>query len=136
MRLLDPIKKGLVLYGDSRHDPAPPARLSVYGTAYEEEGKLHDALEFFWRAGDHEGMKRIGERAIADGDFFLFRQAASYLGKKPEPDELVGLMKNAQERGKLFFALMAAREAGDERAAAEIKRKMEGDADGRETPKK
>jgi hypothetical protein len=136
MRPLDPIKKGLVLYGDGRHDPAPPGRLIAYGAAYEEEGRVHDALEFFWRARDQEGMKRIAQRAIAEGDFFLFRQATTYLGKKPERAELTSLMKNAEEHGKLSFALMAAREAGDERAAAEIKRKMGGDADGGGAPKK
>jgi len=135
MRLLDPLKKGLVVYGDDRHEPAAPDRLIAYGRSYEAEGKIHDALEFYWRAGDREGMERISQGALAEGDFFLFRQAMGYLGRKPERGELLSLMKNAEERGKLSFALLAAREAGDERAAARLERKMGGKTDDGENPK-
>jgi hypothetical protein len=122
MRLLDPLKKSLLLYGDSNHNPASPDRLVAYGELYEEEGRIHDALEFYWRAGFTEGLERIEKSALAEGDFFLYRQAMGYLGREILKEDLAAVMKNAQHKGKLSFALMAAREAGDEKAAALIEK--------------
>ncbi len=122
MRLLDPLKKGLIIYGDPDHNPASPDRLTAYGELYEEEGRIHDTLEFYWRAGFTEGMERISASALAEGDFFLYRQAMGYLGREIAKEDLAALIKNAQQKGKLSFALMAAKESGDEKAAALIEK--------------
>ena len=130
MRLPNPLKKGLLLYGDRSHAPAGPERLVEYGVAYESEGRVTDALEFFWRSEFAEGMERIARRACEEGDFFLYRQAMSYLGKAMSPGDLAALSKVAEERGKLSFALAAAREAGDDRRASALAARIgAGDAD-------
>jgi hypothetical protein len=135
MRLPDSLKKGLILYGDRTHTPANPERLAEYGAAYESEGRIIDALEFFWRAGSAEGMQRIAQGAIDEGDYFLYRQATGYVGRDMTKDELSALSKNAEERGKLSYALAAAEQAGDNRRAAALTAKMgNGDADGKEQP--
>jgi hypothetical protein len=133
MRLPDTLKKGLILYGDRTHAPAGPERLAEYGAAYESEGRMTDALECYWRAGLAEGVQRIAKNAVEEGDFFLYRQATVYLGRDMAAGELSTLSKNAEGRGKLSFALAAAREAGDDRRAAALAEKMgTGDADGKE----
>jgi tetratricopeptide (TPR) repeat protein len=135
MKLPDPLKKGLLLYGDRAHAPAEPERLAEYGAAYESEGRVTDALEFYRRAGLTEGIERIAAAAVSAGDFFLYRQAAAYLGRAMAARELSTLGKNAEERGKLAFALAAAREARDDRRAAALAERMsQGDGDGKEQP--
>jgi hypothetical protein len=133
MRLSDPLKKGLILYGDQTHAPASPERLAEYGAAYESEGRATDALEFFWRAGLAEGIERITRGAVDEGDFFIYRQAMTYLGRDMAAGELSTLSKNAEGRGKLAFALAAAQEAGDDRRAKALAERMDkDDADGTE----
>ncbi|MBN2225060.1 MAG: hypothetical protein JW765_10325 [Deltaproteobacteria bacterium] len=131
MRLPNPLKKGLILYGDQTHEPASPERLVEYGTAYESEGRDSNALECFWQAGFTEGIQRIALRAIEEGDFFLYRQAMVYMERAMVADELLALSRNAEERGKLSFALAAAREAGDGKRTAALEAKIpKGDTDG------
>jgi hypothetical protein len=137
MRLPDPLKKGLILYGDQTHAPASPERLAEYGAAYESEGRATDALEFFWRAGLTEGIERIARGAVDEGDFFIYRQAMIYLGRDMAAGELSALGKNAEGRGKLAFAVAAAQQAGDDRRAAALAARIgnsNGDADGKEKP--
>ncbi len=131
MRLPDSLKKGLLLYGDRTHDPAPSERLIDYGAAYESQGRTSDALECFWRAGSTEGMERIARHAVDEGDFFLYRQAMIYLERPMPAEELLALSKNAAGKGKLAFALAAAREAGDNRMVSALEAQMaEAAADG------
>lgn len=132
MRLPDPLKKGLILYGDDSHAPAAPQRLMEYGTAYETDSRFGDALEFFWQAGFTEGMERICRRAADEGDFFIYRQAMGYLERAMTAAELSALSRNAEERGKLAFALAAARQAGDDRRAAALADKMSKEPDGQD----
>jgi len=120
MKLPNPLKKGLILYGDGSHAPAPSERLIEYATAYESEARYSDALESFWRAGSTEGMERIARRAIEEGDFFLYRQAMGYMERAMTADELSALSTAAEGRGKLTFALAAARQAGDGRRTAAL----------------
>jgi hypothetical protein len=131
MRLPDSLKKGLILYGDRTHSPAPSERLAEYGTAFESEGKTSDALEFFRQAKSTEGMERIARRSVEEGDFFLYRQAMVYMERAMTSDDLSALSKAAEGRGKLSFALTAAREAGDSRRVAALEAKAAKDnADG------
>lgn len=132
MRLPDSLKKGLLLYGDRTRDPAPSERLVDYGAAYESEGRASDALECFWRAGFTEGIERIARYAVDEGDFFLFRQAMIYLERPMPAEELLALAKNAAGKGKLAFALSAAREAGDNRMVSALEAQIEGDGAGGE----
>ncbi len=131
MRLPDSLKKGLILYGDHTHTPAESGRLVEYGKAFESQAKTSDALEFFRQAGSTEGMERIARRAVEEGDFFLYRQAVMYMERAMAAEDLSALAKAAEERGKLSFALAAAREAGDNRLVAALEAKIaKGDADG------
>ncbi len=135
MRIPDPLKKGLILYGDRSHAPATPERLVEYAAAYESEGRNSDALEFFWQAGSTEGMERIARRAVEEGDFFLYRQAMTYLEREMTPSELSALSVSAEKLGKLSFALSAAREAGDGRRIAALEAMIpRGDADEQAPP--
>jgi len=135
MRLPNPLKKGILLYGDRTHAPAGSERLVEYGAAYESEGRVTDALEYFWRAEFTEGMERIARRACEEGDFFLYRQAMLYLGQAMSPGDLAALSKVAEERGKLSFALAAAKEAGDARRASALAARIGGGDAGEQDPK-
>lgn len=126
MRLPDSLKKGLILYGDHTHPPAPSERLIDHGSAYESQGRISDALECFWRARFTEGMERTARRAVDEGDFFLYQQAMMYMVQPMPADDLLALSKNAAERGKLAFALAAARQAGDSRMVSALEAQMTG----------
>ncbi|MBN1883863.1 MAG: hypothetical protein JW885_16995 [Deltaproteobacteria bacterium] len=126
MALLNPLKKGIILYGDASHDPANESDLIEHGRAYEEQGRLSDALDFYGQAGFHEGIEEISRRALVDGDFFLFHRASVLIGRDPDVRELADLAENALKAGRLTFARQAFEAAGDKkgikRAEEELKK--------------
>lgn len=126
MALLNPLKKGLVLYGDASHEPSSAADLIEYGKAYVEQGRPNDALDFYGQAGFNEGIEDISRRAVGEGDYFLFRRASVLIGREPDARELITLAENALKTGHLVFARQAFEAAGDKkglkRAEDELKK--------------
>jgi hypothetical protein len=126
MALLNPLKKGLVLYGDASHESASNADLIEYGKAYEEQGRPNDALDFYGQAGFGEGMEDIYHRALDEGDYFLFHRASVLIGREPDARELATLAENALKAGRPIFARQAYEAAGDKkgikRAEDELKK--------------
>ena len=63
MALLNPLKKGIVLYGDASHEPASDNELIERAKAYMEQGRPNDALDFYppaqWPASHQTGSKII-----------------------------------------------------------------------------
>ena len=66
IRLPGPLKRRDILYGPE----TTPEKLVEYGRAYEEAGRLDDALQFYEQAGDRAGLARVKEGAFELGDAF------------------------------------------------------------------
>lgn len=108
-KLLDPLKRRLILYG---RDTSREVLLR-YGDLYLEAGRPNDAVEFYGRAGDREKILRIKDLALETGDAFLLAQVEAFLGEE-FPEEVWGrLGRRAKELGKYAFAQKAFARAGD-----------------------
>ncbi|MEJ2068585.1 MAG: hypothetical protein P8Y09_11730, partial [Deltaproteobacteria bacterium] len=83
------MKKGLLLYGDSRRDPAPTDELLRYAERYMEDEGYSDALNFYFAAGSEDGVKNILSTAVSTGDFFLYRRACEMMGWETNRDDLM-----------------------------------------------
>jgi tetratricopeptide (TPR) repeat protein len=117
-RLPGCLKKRDLLNSD-RSDPAHCVEL---GTAYLEEGRISDAIEFFEKAPHREGLDRLIERCLDDGDVFLFRKVAKILDLSPGPDQWLKLGDRALSLGKLHFARAAYREGAAPEKLAQVER--------------
>lgn len=120
MGILNPLKKGLLLYGDARRDPAPPEELLRYAERYMEEEGYADALNFYYVAGSDDGVRKVLSAAVSTGDFFLYRRGCEMMGWETDRDDLINLAENAKASGKLAFARDAYLQAGDDKKAGEI----------------
>lgn len=124
MAFLNPLKKGLVLYGDASHEPASDSELIEHGRAYEQEGRLNDALDFYGQASFDEGIEEISRRALIDGDYFLFHRACVLTGREPDARELTDLAENALKAGRLSFARQAFEAAGDKKGLKRVEEEL------------
>ena len=91
-----------------------------YGWAYLKQDRPVDALDFFEKAQDLEGIRRIREWSLEQGDHFLLQQTSKLL-KEPVPEDSwrkVG--EKAQAAGRLQQALMAFKALADEEKIQEI----------------
>ena len=124
MRLPDFMKKGLMLYGDAKTSPDSPETLAKLAKAYREEGRVHDALECFRLVNHPKGIEEIVNEAVSEGDYFLFLRGMEALNLPIDKTRLIELARSAREKGKLTFAFMAYRDAGDEALAREVESLM------------
>jgi len=120
MALLNPLKKGIVLYGDASHEPASDNELIERAKAYMEQGRPNDALDFYAQAGCDEGIEEISRRALDEGDYFLFYRASVVIGREPDAGELTSLAENALKAGRLVFARQAFEAAGDKKGLRRV----------------
>jgi hypothetical protein len=86
--------------------------LLSWGEHCEEVGSLHDAADFYEKAGAREALSRLLARAQDAGNVFLFRRLCRMLGLEPGREEWVVLAHRAEELGKLAFAAEANRLGG------------------------
>jgi hypothetical protein len=102
-----------------------PGELSRLGRRFLEEGWLCDAIDFFKKAEDLEGLATIRKISIEEGDVFLLRQSVKASGEAAGEDEWKQIGDRALELGKLQFAREAFRMVGDRRAMEKIDRLLE-----------
>lgn len=69
-----------------------------------EMNLLSEAAVFFALAGDNDGLREIIDRAVGEGDFFVFQQAASRLGEKISRDKVRALIAAAEKNGRALYA--------------------------------
>jgi tetratricopeptide (TPR) repeat protein len=108
-------KKQRLLYVDK----TPAKTLSDFGNRYMEEGRLHDAWEFYQRAGDREAMARIAALAEESGDVMLFQQAHKALGSSLSPGDWNHVGEKAFSLKKFAFASYAFERAGNAQRSAD-----------------
>ena len=86
---------------------AAPAKLTEVGRDFVVSGHLSDAVDFMVKAGDNEGLERLIEVTLDEGDLFLYKRIKRELGQTPEARDLKVLAENARRQGKEAFALQA-----------------------------
>jgi hypothetical protein len=100
---------------DLLNQPAASAKsLMEWGEKMERSGLLHDALNFYEKAGARDFIVRIRAIAEEEGDLFLFRRTCRSLGEEPTAEDWVAVGSRAAELGKTAFAAEAFRLAGRE----------------------
>ncbi|MBW1974308.1 MAG: hypothetical protein JRI45_01880 [Deltaproteobacteria bacterium] len=77
-----------------------------------EDGLIHDALEFFGKAGYEEGLRHILEMAREEGDYFIADAALRFLKEDWSSEGWLELAKRAEELQKFVFASQAYKRAG------------------------
>lgn len=106
---------------DLLHNPnASPEELKRLGKEYLEEGRAVDALDFLEKAGDREGIARIRDLSIEQGDIFLLQQTAKLLQAPIEEKDWRATVEKALEEGRFREALTAFKALGDEKKIEEI----------------
>ena len=99
---------------------AKPADLSRQGEEFLQAGWLSDAIDFFGKAGDQNGLEKIRDIAIAEGDVFLFRRTLKALDATASEDQWKELADRALDLGKLQFAREGYRMAGDRKSLDKV----------------
>jgi hypothetical protein len=83
---------------------------------YLQEGRLSEAAELFSRASHAEGLARIRDLALEQGDSFLYGLASRKSGEGGAPEAWEALGNKAMELEKFSHAVRAFRNAGNEEA--------------------
>ena len=91
-----------------------PELCREYGEKFLALGWREDALEFFQKAGDTEGLEKIKNYCLETGDAYLLGR----LGVRQEPKIWRLVAERALDLGKLRFARRAYEQAGDSDKAA------------------
>jgi hypothetical protein len=99
-----------------------PGELRRQGEEFLQAGWLSDAIDFFGKAGHREGLSKIREIAVAEGDIFMFRRTLKALEAEASEDEWKRLADRAFELEKLQFAREAYRMAGDRKSLDKVDR--------------
>lgn len=89
-------------------DPSAAAKIA---SAYLEEGRNNEALEFLAKAGDDEGLQAVADEAIEIGDAFLLASVAQLMGSEPTRDAWNRCADAADAKGKARHAETARRSA-------------------------
>jgi hypothetical protein len=99
-------------------------QLSQYGREYLAEARLVDALDFFEKAQDLEGIRRVREQSIKDGDPFLLQKTAKLLKESIPEESWKRVGEKALMEGRFQQALTAFKAIGDEDQTAKIQEMM------------
>jgi hypothetical protein len=82
--------------------------LVQWGDHYLREDRPHDAVAFFRQAGHGDGLRRIREMAVEQGDFFLFRETLDGMETGPAEREVMAkLAARAEMLGRWHDARKA-----------------------------
>ncbi len=122
MALPDALERRELLYGRPRRAPD----YAALGDRYHEAGRRLDALEAYWRIPDEaaraERIARLEKEAVEHGGAFLLLRIAT---RQPvDRESWRKASANAEAAGKLRYALMAAKEAGDAEVIEALERKL------------
>jgi hypothetical protein len=94
-----------------------------YGEKFLALGWWEDALEFFQKGNDQEGVAKIKAHCLESGDAYLLGR----ITKSGDPDLWRRVAEKALELGKINFARRALEMAGDKEKAAALSREPAGE---------
>ncbi|MCX5892539.1 MAG: hypothetical protein NTW80_06125 [Deltaproteobacteria bacterium] len=86
-----------------------PEACKEYGENFLALGWWQDALEFFQKCGDTQGLEKITHHCLETGDAFLLGR----LGSPQDPKTWRQVAEKALDQGKFRFARRAYELAGD-----------------------
>ncbi len=95
-----------------------------YGDLYYEAGAFSDALDFYAKAGHLAGLEKIKDYGFANGDAFLYQQAARFLGSQLQEADWEGVARKAMELGKFSFARRAVEKTNNPELLNTLKTQM------------
>jgi hypothetical protein len=93
-----------------------PELCREYGENFLAQGWWEDALGFFQKAGDAQGLEKVKNHCLETGDAYLLGR----LGVGQDPKTWRQLAEQALDLGKLRFARRAYELAGDPDKAAMV----------------
>ncbi|MBC7358309.1 MAG: hypothetical protein H5U10_07220 [Desulfacinum sp.] len=85
--------------------------LLQWARRYEQAGLMHDAVDFYEKAQANEEIRRLMEKAVQEGDYFLLKRLSTLLGAAPDGATWRSLAERARELGKELFSQRAMSEA-------------------------
>jgi hypothetical protein len=94
--------------------------LIKFGQEYLRQGRWLEALEFFERAPDPDGLETLKKRGLEEGDPFLYKQACRFLKEGPDPADWKLIGEKALFQGRRLQALTAFKALADETKIQEI----------------
>lgn len=94
--------------------------LAQYGWEYLKQDRPVDALDFFEKARDLDGIRQIREWSLEQGDPFLLQQTGKLLKEQVPEDSWRKVGEKALGAGRLQQALMAYKALADEEKIQEI----------------
>ena len=99
---------------------AKPEEFRRRAEEFLQAGWLNDAIDFFGKAGDRDGLEKIRDITIEEGDAFLFRHTLKTMGETADEEQWKELADRALELDKLQFAREAYRMAGDRKSLDKV----------------
>lgn len=111
---------------------ARPEDLRRQGEEFLQAGWISDAIDFFKKAGDQNGLEKVRDIAISEGDAFLLRRTLKALDTTASEAQWKELADRALDLGKLQFAREGYRMAGARKSLDEVDRLINPEAE--ETP--
>jgi hypothetical protein len=106
---------------DLLHNPNVTAdELKRHGWNYLEDERPVDALDFFEKAGDMEGIRRIRDLSLEQGNIFLLQQTAKLLQESIPENVWRKAGEKALAEGRFQQALTAYKALSDEEKIQEI----------------
>lgn len=102
----DPLRRRHLL----EEDLAPERALAV-AEAYLAEDRVYESVAFLAKAGAEERLAALRERAVAEGDPFLLREACRALGEDPGAERWRAVAEAARAAGREIEAHDAERQA-------------------------
>ncbi|OGL41171.1 MAG: hypothetical protein A3C43_09345 [Candidatus Schekmanbacteria bacterium RIFCSPHIGHO2_02_FULL_38_11] len=102
--------------------------LAEYGDNCFAKGRYDDAVDFYEKASNKTGLKKIADLAVEEGDLFLYKKVFRFLGEEqisPETANRIGA--RAFDLGKYSFAKKAFEIAGNEDMINKISINTEGE---------
>jgi hypothetical protein len=107
------------------HDPQVGGnQLILVGQEYFQQGRLADALDFFEKAKNPEGIRKVMGRSIEEGDPFLLQQTGRLLGETVAEEIWRKVGENALADGRFLQALTAFKTIPDEKKIEEIQARL------------
>jgi len=117
IKLPDYKEKQKILYKDN----TSPTALTAYGDKYLEAERISDAIDFYQKANHIEGLEKIKERTIKEGDVFEFKHILNALNIDASSEEWNTIGKRAFELKKYTFAIHAFERGGNNSMVDKIK---------------
>ena len=107
------LKKRDLLHGAR----TPPATLTSVGREFLEQECYSDALDFFEKARDEEGLAEIKRTALKKGDSFLLARLERFDRTRVGPEDWKQAAEQARKNGMESMAVFAERKLAPPAAA-------------------